>query len=396
MSRWEFKPWKSVLEIKNGRNQKQVVNSEGLYPIYGSAGIMGYADDYICHEGTTVIGRKGSINRPIYVQTKFWNVDTAFGLSPLECLDSKFLYYFCLSHDFSKHDKGTTLPSLVKTDLLNNIFIPTPPIAEQKRIVALLDEAFEGIDSAIANTEKNLANARELFESYLNAIFTRKGDNWIEKPIDEISEVVSGYSFKSKDFSSSNSLKSIKITNVGVKEFIVDSGNYLPEGLVNSHRKFAVPAGSIVIALTRTIISSGLKVAVVPDEYHLALLNQRVAAIKADQKLMSQQFLFSYLCTSQVIEYVQSKVNTLMQPNLSINDLKKLLVPVPSLEEQSQIISGIEDLHKNIQCLEAIYQRKLATLNDLKQSILQKAFSGELTADVGDPVTQAVQETVAA
>ena len=95
MREWDVAFWQDVLTIRNGKNQKKVANPNGLYPIYGSGGIMGYADDYLCEEGTTVIGRKGSINNPIYVQEKFWNVDTAFGLCAKEMLDKKFLYYFC-------------------------------------------------------------------------------------------------------------------------------------------------------------------------------------------------------------------------------------------------------------------------------------------------------------
>ena len=142
---WEIKPFEDVLEIKNGRNQKAVQKENGEYPIYGSAGnVMGWTDDYICESGTTIIGRKGNINSPIYVETKFWNVDTAFGLSSKKLLNSKFLHYFCISYDFSEHNKGTTIPSLVKSDLLQ-ISIPVPPLPEQQRIVAILDEAFETV-----------------------------------------------------------------------------------------------------------------------------------------------------------------------------------------------------------------------------------------------------------
>ena len=87
--------FEDVLEIKNGKNQKAVENAEGQYPIYGSGGIMGYADDYICGADTVIIGRKGSINNPIYVTERFWNVDTAFGLSAKrELLLPRYLFYF--------------------------------------------------------------------------------------------------------------------------------------------------------------------------------------------------------------------------------------------------------------------------------------------------------------
>ena len=95
MGKWENKQWCDVLNIINGRSQKNVIDEKGSYPIYGSGGIMGYANDYICEENTVIIGRKGSINKPIFVKEKFWNVDTAFGLKAKEgLLVPKFLYYF--------------------------------------------------------------------------------------------------------------------------------------------------------------------------------------------------------------------------------------------------------------------------------------------------------------
>ena len=110
-----------VLEVKNGKNQKAVENPDGKYPIYGSGGVMGYADDYICDADTVIIGRKGSINNPIYVAEPFWNVDTAFGLSAKkECLLPRYLFYFCKKFDFEKLNKTVTIPSLTKSDLLKN------------------------------------------------------------------------------------------------------------------------------------------------------------------------------------------------------------------------------------------------------------------------------------
>lgn len=129
-----------VLTIVNGRNQKQVVCDDGKYPIYGSGGIMGYANDYICKAETVVIGRKGSINKPIFVETPFWNVDTAFGLcANSEKLNSKYLYYFCEKFDFEKLNTTVTIPSLTKSNLLN-VEIPLPNLEKQKQIVELLDK----------------------------------------------------------------------------------------------------------------------------------------------------------------------------------------------------------------------------------------------------------------
>ena len=137
--------FEDILEIKNGRNQRAVENPRGKDPIYGSGGIMGYADDYICDAYTVIIGRKGNINNPIFVEEPFWNVDTAFGLKADSALLDKYLYYFCLSFDFSKLDKSTAMPSLTKTSI-GDVLIPVPPYQEQKRIVSKIDTVLDTIN----------------------------------------------------------------------------------------------------------------------------------------------------------------------------------------------------------------------------------------------------------
>lgn len=127
-----------VLEIKNGKNQKAVENPNGKYPIYGSGGIMGYADDYICEADTVIIGRKGSINNPIYISEQFWNVYTAFGLvANKDYLLPKYLFYFCKKFNFEKLNKTVTIPSLTKMDILK-IKINVPDKREQKTVIEKL------------------------------------------------------------------------------------------------------------------------------------------------------------------------------------------------------------------------------------------------------------------
>ena len=129
-----------VLEIRNGRNQRQVECPNGKYPIYGSGGVMGYANSYICEANTVVIGRKGNINNPIFVEEPFWNVDTAFGLIPhADVLIPKYLFYFCENYNFEKLNTTVTIPSLTKANLLQ-VEIDVPEIGIQKSRVGILDK----------------------------------------------------------------------------------------------------------------------------------------------------------------------------------------------------------------------------------------------------------------
>ena len=137
---WEIYYWKDVLNIKNGKNQKQVEDINGKYPIYGSGGIIGRSNAYICNENSIIIGRKGNINKPILVKEKFWNVDTAFGLEvKSEKMSYHYLYYFCLFYDFEIHNKAVTIPSLVKSDL-EKIVLPVPPIELQNKFAERIEK----------------------------------------------------------------------------------------------------------------------------------------------------------------------------------------------------------------------------------------------------------------
>ena len=135
----------SIVKIINGKSQKDVEDTNGPYHIYGSGGIIGKANQYLCEAGSTIIGRKGTINCPIFVRENFWNVDTAFGMKPIQGLSDEFYFYFCNYFDFSKLDKSTALPSLTKRDI-GNIVFPLPPLAEQRRIVAKIEELFAQLD----------------------------------------------------------------------------------------------------------------------------------------------------------------------------------------------------------------------------------------------------------
>lgn len=134
------KKFSDILEIRNGKSQKAVENPTGKYPIYGSGGLLGYADDYICGANTVIIGRKGSINNPIFVTEPFWNVDTAFGLvADHTQILPRYLYYFCKNYNFERHNKAVTIPSLTKADLLK-IQIEIPDLNAQFNVVEKLQK----------------------------------------------------------------------------------------------------------------------------------------------------------------------------------------------------------------------------------------------------------------
>ena len=172
---WEEKALGEIIDIKNGKNQQAVLSDTGEYKIMGSAGnVMGYATDFICEAGTTIIGRKGNISKPLYINERFWNVDTAFGFYPKneEKIDKKFLYYLCLGIDFKSMNRGTTIPSLVKSELQTiQIYLPIS-LKIQQTIVKKLDALITETKKIESIYEQKIKDLEELKKSVLQKAFS--------------------------------------------------------------------------------------------------------------------------------------------------------------------------------------------------------------------------------
>ena len=367
---WQTKTFGEVLEIRNGRNQREVESTDGEFPIYGSAGnVMGMATDYICEAGTTIIGRKGNINSPIYADTRFWNVDTAFGLAAKAGMDSRFLYFFCLSYDFSAHNRGTTIPSLVKSELLN-IPIPVPPLAEQQRIVGLMDEAFEGLATAKANAEKNLQNARALFESHLQSVFTQRGPGWVETMLGEAYDVRDGthdspkYHATGYPLITSKNLKREGLSFDDVK--LISEQDY-----TKINERSAVHKGDVLFAMIGTIGNPTL----VEVEPSFAIKN---VALFKNPKGQSGAFLKHYLDSGMVISKMMKEAKGTTQKFVGLGYLRGFPIKLPPLATQLKIVEELDELAEETQRLARLYERKHAALEALKKSLLHQAFTGEL------------------
>lgn len=194
-------------------------------------------------------------------------------------------------------------------------------------------------------------------------------------PLEALATVVNGYSFKSGDFSSDNDIQSIKITNVGVQEFIEETDSLLPFAYREQFPRYLAEAGDIAIALTRTLIKSGLKVAIIPPKFDGSLINQRVAVIKPDSKVLDKRFLYYYLTSQAAYDYVKASVNELMQPNLSIKDLKSFAIPALALPEQKRIVAILDQAFADIEQARAKTEQNLKNAHELFESYLQQVFS---------------------
>jgi type I restriction enzyme S subunit len=377
-SSWQTKTFGEVLEIRNGRNQREVESADGEFPIYGSAGnVMGMATDYICEAGTTIIGRKGNINSPIYADTRFWNVDTAFGLAAKAGMDSRFLYFFCLSYDFSAHNRGTTIPSLVKSELLN-IPIPVPPLPEQQRIVGLLDEAFAGIATAKANAEKNLQNARALFESHLQSVFTQRGPGWKATTLGAEIDLLAGFAFKSAQYTNDDDdIRLLRGDNIIQGCLRWDDVKRWPANDTEDYERYRLEEDDVVLAMDRPWVKAGLKHATISADDLPCLLVQRTARLRGGANL-DNRFLKLLIGSEVFTSHILGVQTGIGVPHISGQQIKDFEFARPPVIEQRRIADNLESLHEETQRLARIYERKHAALEALKKSLLHQAFTGQL------------------
>ncbi len=366
MNAWNIAVWDDVLSIKNGKSQKKVLNPDGPYPIYGSGGIMGYADDYLCEAETTVIGRKGSINNPLFVDRKFWNVDTAFGLHPGERLDNKFFYYFCLTYNFLKHNKATTLPSLTKTDLLK-IKIPLPPLPEQKKIAEILDAA----DSLRQKDQQLIDHYNTLSQSLFLDMFGDPVTNpmgWENVRFENVGTLDRGKS-KHRPRNAPELLGGIHpLIQTGD---VANCGGYISE-YKSTYSDFGLKqskmwdAGTLCITIAANIAKTGILAfdACFPDSVVGFINNER----------SNIEFIKYWMSFLQKI--LEDSAPMAAQKNINLRILRELEIPLPPIKLQNQFGERIIDIGKQKEQAQASLQKS----EDLFNSLLQRAFKGELTS----------------
>ena len=367
MSKWKKVIWSEVVEIKNGRNHKAVENIDGQYPIYGSGGVMGYANDYLCEEDSVIIGRKGNINKPIYVSEKFWNVDTAFGLKGKQnMLLSKYLYYFCIKFNFERLNTTVTIPSLTKSNLLN-IEIPLPPIETQKKIAITVDNVAE----LLAMRKQQLAELDNLIKSTFYKMFGDPVSNshgWPVKRIGDFSYVtkLAGFEY-TKYFSYKNKGEVVVIKGLNVKErkLKLDTVSYIDKSISDLLPRSKLFTNDIVMTYIGINIGD---VAIIEggNNYHLAPNVAKITVKCLDE--YNPYFLVNllYYCRNF---FAGGATNTAKQA-LNMERIRSIPVITPPFTLQTEFAR----VYTKIEEQKALVQKALDETQYLFDSLMSEYF----------------------
>lgn len=363
---YPIRKWNDVLSIISGKNQKVVADSSGQYPIYGSGGIMGYANNYLCEAGTTIIGRKGTINRPIFVNERFWNVDTAFGVFPGEMLHPKFLFYFCQSFNFKALDKSTTIPSLAKRDLLN-IEMPVPSFPEQEHIISRIEELFSQLDASVAE----LKTAKERLKVYRQAVLKEAFEKVkVHIPFGKIIDARLG-KMLDKEKNTGNYRKYLR--NINVRWFSFDLSDLLEMRIEDDEiEKYSVSHNDLIIC------EGGEPGRCAVWDKHDSIFYQkalhRVRFLDNSNPKFYMYYLWFSAQTGQLCRYF---TGTGIK-HLTGQSLSKVVVPKTDRPTQDSIVAEIESRLSVCDSIENTVDTALQQAEALRQSILKKAFEGKL------------------
>jgi len=377
---WEIKNFEDSLEkvvyTNKIKRKKFLVN--GKYPIVSQEHnlINGYWDNsddlFKIKKPVVIFGDHTKI-------VKYINFDFVLGadgvkiLQPKKEIDSKYFYYYLLNFDlgnlgYARHYR-----------LLKKIEIHYPKsLKEQKRIVSILDRAFEAIDKAKANAEQNLKNAKELFESYLQGVFENKGDDWKELSIKNLTELVtkgSSPKWQGINYVGKGGVFFLTSKNVGEGILLLDNKKYLEKKFNDIQKTSILKKGDVLT----NIVGASIGRTAIFDLDEITNINQAVCLMRCLPEKIYNYYLM-FLLNSPFFKNIlhDNEVNN-ARANLSLTFFKNLVIPLPTLSEQQEIVEKIKLFSAKTKKLESIYQQKINDLEELKKSILQKAFAGELT-----------------
>lgn len=388
---WPAKPLGDLVDVLD-RLRKPITKKDrkaGPYPYYGATGVLDHVDGYLFDEPLVLIGEDGAkweagANSAFAIDGKTWVNNHAHVIRPHrdQVLDDWLIYYLN-GADLMPFISGMTVPKL-NQGRLREIPIPVPTLEEQQRIVAVLDEAFEGLARARAHAEANLQNARELFERSAAMTFEESAAN--DNPqtflVEELALPKKG-SIRTGPFGSQlkhsefvdEGISVLGIDNAVQNEFRWGKARFITEEKYEGLKRYTVQPRDVII----TIMGTCGRCAIIPDNIPTAVNTKHLCCISLDQSKCLPEFLHRYFLHSpQGRAYLSAQASGSVMDGLNMGIIKSMPVDVPPLERQQSIADKLAEIDEHTNQLAEYYQSKVQYLDDLRQSLLQKAFAGEL------------------
>lgn len=386
---WEVCAFKRKITINNGKDYKDFLDNE-IYPVMGSGGCFAYCSKYMYDGEALLMGRKGTIDKPLYINGKFWVVDTMFYAVPTKDLCCKFAYYLALTFPYSLYSTSTALPSMTQTDLGNNP-VAFPPLIEQQAIATYLDEKCGEINRAIDVQKKKIDLLNEMKQTIItdavtkgldsNATMKDSGVEWIGK-IPEHWEVRrlktlcksirNGYVGPTRDLYQEFGIPYIQSVHIKDGNILFEREEYyVSDEWAKKHPK--IKKGNILVVQTGDIG----QIALVNAKYDLCNCHALII-LDINNNVISSEFLSLYLRSNIGKELMlQTKTGALL-PHLNSTQIDFTKALLPPFQEQQSIVAHIEKETTKIDTQISKANRHIELLEELKQSIITEAVTGKI------------------
>lgn len=370
---------KFVTDDVNGINWIKIGDTkEGEKYIYSTKEkitIEGSLKSRIVNEGDFILSNSMSFGRPYIMKIKGCIHDGWFVLRLNENIDSDYFYNLLSSNliqeQFTRLASGAIVKN-ISSDLVKKALLPIPPLQEQQRIVSILDKAFADIDKLKENTEKNLKNAREVFESYLQSVFENKGEDWEERKLGEILEKTETIA-PTKNPNDEFIYIDVSSVNKDTKE--IESVTVLIGKNAPSRARKLIKTNDVIFA---TVRPTHRRVAIITEKYNNQVCSTGYFILRAKKNIYNN-LIYYFLLTETFNKQMEILQKGASYPAVTDSEVKSQYISFPkSIEKQKEIVKKLDELQAETKRLEEIYQQKLNSLEELKQAILHKAFNGEL------------------
>ena len=378
MADWQTLLLGQVIQLEYGKPLDPADRSpRGLYPAYGANGEKDRTDKFYRDMPSIIVGRKGSAGEITLTEDRFWPLDVTYFVEfDRGRYDLQFLHYLLTTLDLPGLAKGVK-PGINRNEVYA-LQVAVPSLPEQRRTVAILDEAFECIATAKANAEKNLQNSSELFESHLDAMLSRHANGYTRTTLGVEIDLLPGYAFSSGGYTVENrSVRLLRGDNIMQGYLRWDDAKKWPVGDCTQYSRFELQQGDVVLAMDRPWVKAGLKRAQISADDLPCMLVQRTARLRTRAK-MNRGFLF-HLTGSRAFSQHLLKVQTgIGVPHISGKQIESFQFMRPPIGDQVGIAADLDDLLLCTHRLAERYEQQLAALDELKKSLLHQAFTASL------------------
>lgn len=404
---WDVPKLKHLARIRNGRDYKKVEVEIGGYPVIGSGGEFARASDFLYNGESVLLGRKGTIDKPLYINGPFWTVDTMFYTELSQRVDGRFFYYYATCFQFGQYSTNTALPSMAQEDLAN-IYMAAPDPIEQTQIATFLNHETARIDALVKEQQRLIALLNEKRQTVISHAVTKGLDpdvpmkdsgvewlgevpeHWQVKPLKLVvkdGESIS-YGIVQPGEHLEEGIPFIQTTNMSSGDFALDKLQRTSADIEDSYPRSRLSGGEVILGIRATIGAAF----VVPKHLNNVNLSRGVARIECSDEVLSH-FLAFFLNGKPAFEYWGLAKQGSTFNEVSIATVKELPIAVPPIDEQNKVIEHLKISIQEIDGLVALGMQTMSYLKERRSALIAAAVNGKIDVRGWQPPGGAVVAT---